>query len=313
MNDKPTVLYIAGSGRSGSTVLSRLLGSVDGVFAAGEVRYLWERGYLQNGRCACGLEFDDCECWQAIVRRAFGAVDRDAAAELRGRIDGATRMRQLPGLLAQGARRRPWENGDLPDRLAELYRAMLRETGARVVLDSSKLPTYAALVGSSAEVDLRVLHLVRDPRAAAYSWMQSVARHAATGEAMDRFPAWKAAALWHVWNSTALRLWGGDPTCYLRVRYEDFVREPEPTAAAILRFAGLEGAALPFVDRCQAAVQATHMVAGNPNRLQAGNLTLTEDDEWKHQMRPSDKALVVALTEPLLRRFGYPVRDREAA
>ena len=45
MNDNPVkVLLLAGSGRSGSTVLANLLGSVEGAFSGGELRYLWERG-----------------------------------------------------------------------------------------------------------------------------------------------------------------------------------------------------------------------------------------------------------------------------
>lgn len=38
------VVLVAGSGRSGSTVLGNILGSVDGAFCGGEIRYLWERG-----------------------------------------------------------------------------------------------------------------------------------------------------------------------------------------------------------------------------------------------------------------------------
>ena len=40
------VLYIAGSGRSGSTILDRTLGQVDGFFSAGELCNLWGRGLL---------------------------------------------------------------------------------------------------------------------------------------------------------------------------------------------------------------------------------------------------------------------------
>ena len=54
------VLLLAGSGRSGSTVLANILGSVEGVFCGGEIRYLWERG-LQDGRlCGCGRAFGQC-------------------------------------------------------------------------------------------------------------------------------------------------------------------------------------------------------------------------------------------------------------
>ena len=38
MSDKTTVLYVGGEGRSGSTVLSTILGSYDGVVSIGEFR-----------------------------------------------------------------------------------------------------------------------------------------------------------------------------------------------------------------------------------------------------------------------------------
>ena len=69
------VLYIAGTGRSGSTVLANILGEVDGVFAAGEVRYLWQRG-LKEGRL-CG--------WRAARSRVSGLEPGPAAAAGRAR------------------------------------------------------------------------------------------------------------------------------------------------------------------------------------------------------------------------------------
>ena len=44
-----TVLFIAGMGRSGSTILSRLLGQAPGVCYVGELCYLWDQG-LTNDR-----------------------------------------------------------------------------------------------------------------------------------------------------------------------------------------------------------------------------------------------------------------------
>src|SRR6185436_8128857 len=41
---RPRVLLVTGFGRSGTTLVNTILGSTPGVFAAGEVRFLWERG-----------------------------------------------------------------------------------------------------------------------------------------------------------------------------------------------------------------------------------------------------------------------------
>src|SRR3712207_200886 len=54
--------------------------------------------------------------------------------------------------------------------LERLYRAIQKVSGAAVIVDSSKRSTYAVLLSLLPFADLRVVHLVRDSRAVAYSW-----------------------------------------------------------------------------------------------------------------------------------------------
>src|SRR3712207_9509572 len=61
------VVYIAGDGRSGSTLLSRLLHQVPGWLALGEVRYFWERGLQQDRACECGRPFSECPLWSRVA------------------------------------------------------------------------------------------------------------------------------------------------------------------------------------------------------------------------------------------------------
>src|SRR4028119_1802817 len=57
--------------------------------------------------------------------------------------------------------------------LERLYRAIQRVSGAGVIVDSSKRFSYAVLLSLLPFGDLRVVHLVRDSRAVAYSWARS--------------------------------------------------------------------------------------------------------------------------------------------
>src|SRR5580704_12095604 len=93
------VLYIAGTGRSGSTLLANILGEVDGVFAAGEVRYLWQRGLTERRLCGCGVPVRECPVWSRVLAEA-GHLDEPA------RMDGIVsllkhtgRIRNLPAML----------------------------------------------------------------------------------------------------------------------------------------------------------------------------------------------------------------------
>jgi hypothetical protein len=67
LSDRVKVLYIAGSGRSGSTILDNTLGQIDGFFSVGELRYIWERGLIEDRLCGCGERVHQCPFWAAAL------------------------------------------------------------------------------------------------------------------------------------------------------------------------------------------------------------------------------------------------------
>lgn len=310
--DQVKVLLLAGSGRSGSTVLANLLGSVDGAFSGGEIRYLWERGLRDDRLCGCGEPFGRCGLWTAVLDEAVGGaggvdVERLIATSRRG-----SRIRHLPLMLLGQERRLVGRLDDYPARVADLYRAIATVTGCSLVIDSSKLPGYGYLLDRLDGIDLRVLHLVRDPRAAAYSWgRQKPLRDGAASATMEQQSPAKSAVLWSVWNAAAAALWSGAPERYLRLGYEEFVDRPRTSVARILDFAGHHAElGSVFTGEHSARLGATHTVAGNPDRFRSGEITLRLDDEWRTKMRRRDRALVTALTAPLLPVFSLPLRAR---
>ncbi|WFE98843.1 sulfotransferase [Micromonospora sp. WMMD964] len=310
------VLYLAGSGRSGSTLVTNVLGQVPGFFAAGELRYLWRRGILENRQCGCGVPLADCPLWTRIRADLAGADP----AGIAGRLAARLRLRGLPALLRRRRRgQRPVDSHPDDAHLARLYASIaehaLADRPGGVVVDSSKLPPYGALLGALPGIDLYVLHVVRDPRATAYSWRR---RRPLDGPADDRLmsrpPVWKAAVLWLVWNTATVRLWGRRPVDdrYLRVRYEDFVADPAGTTARIVRFVGATADDLPFPTPDTVRLAPTHSVAGNPSRHRTGLVPVVADTEWLTGLSTGAYAVVTALTGPVLARFGYPLRRRTA-
>lgn len=311
MDDRTTVLFVAGSGRSGSTLLDNILGQIDGYFSGGELRYIWERGLLENRLCGCGRRFRECPVWQAVLHEAFGGMDGVDPRAMMRQQRMLTRVRHVPLLLARGRTLGASEAGvdGLADAIARLYRAVRTVTGTRVIVDSSKLPTYGYLLEANEAIDLRVVHLVRDPRAAAYSWMRKKAQpdRGAPGY-MQRQRPLKTSVLWALWNSTAEAFWRRAPDRYLRLRYEDLVQDPRHSVLRILSLLGDRPGTLPFVDERTVALGPNHTVAGNPDRLKDGNVTLRADAEWVRKMPVRTRALVTAVTSPLLPHFGYSLR-----
>lgn len=316
--DPVTVLYFAGSGRSGTTLINSILGSMPGVFAGGELRYLWERGVAQNHLCSCGSPFDECSLWVGVMDRvaaAPGAVRGDPGA-VGTRLLQRLQMRRVPAMLAR------WRAGGKAVRphpddaaLVALYRAVSEATGARVVVDSSKLPPYGMLLAQLPGIDLRVLHVVRDSRATAFSWLREkkALDYGDDGALMPRQPIAKSSVLWLVWNVVPVLRWGHRSNTYLRLRYEDFVADPATAMRRVCDLAGLEPDNLPFISSKHVDLRPGHVVAGNPNRHQRGDVAIRSDDQWRSGLAARDRWAVTALTASGLVGFGYRLSARPAA
>lgn len=314
--EKVKVLYIAGNGRSGSTLLGVVLGQVPGFFNVGEVRRVWD-DYLSEDdartgaerSCSCGVHFRECPAWSAIFRQAFGgwdAVDRRALSASSWKFSMHKRL--IAPTMRQTAF--PWEREELDTFLGALdkmYAAIPAATGARVVVDASKWPMYGAMVSMLPSVEMYVLHLVRDPRAVVFSFTRVKVK---PGEMyIPPQGVLKTTGYWVAVNPAVEHYWdaASNPR-YMRMTYESFVRSPLESLTRIVDFVGESGVELPIRGERNVTVDATHSVAGNESRAARGELTLRLDDEWRRKLPRRHRALVEALTWPMLVRYGYEGR-----
>ncbi|MBR8741255.1 sulfotransferase [Nocardiopsis sp. MG754419] len=296
-------------GRSGSTLIERFLGELPGFCSVGEVVHLWRRGLLENERCGCGLAFADCGFWVEVGKRAFGGwerLDLPRVLRLKNSVD---RTRFLPLLLNEVADEsavaaRGMRYTDLYHRL---YSAVSEVAGARVIVDASKHASLAACLRRRYGSRMRLLHVVRDPRAVAHSWGKRVARPeaslASSEPEMARYSAGRSAVQWMTQNSAMdalARL--GVPT--LRVRYEDFVADPASEFERIAEFAGHVGPPLALGEQ-GVTMSVGHAISGNPMRFQGGPVGVRADHRWREELAPWRRRLVTAATAPLRGRYGY--------
>jgi hypothetical protein len=302
-----TLLYIGGSGRSGSTLLECLLAELPQVTVLGEVAHLWERGVVLNELCACGKPFHDCAFWTAVGETAFGGWGRVDIERVRFLKDAVDRQRRMPST----GRRRPSAGikahaEEYADHFRRIYDAAREMTGASVVVDSSKVAPTALALSHGAGIDLRILHIVRDSRGVAYSWSKHVPRPETGGEeAMPRLGARASTQLWlsHNLSMSALS-YRGVPVH--RVRYEDLLEDVAGTVRTSWTALDLPGPAeLPLVDERTVELHTTHSVAGNPMRFRTGETTLRPDTAWKDAMDPRQRRLVTALSYPALKAYRY--------
>lgn len=307
MDQAMKILYIGGAGRSGSTMLDMILGNLPGFFSIGEARFYWEYVVRGDIACGCGQRLDACDFWTRVRKRLDGFVDVGRMAALSQR---ANRTRHLPRIAAGALLGFPRGWGELVVGTRRLYEAVWAEAGSEVLVDASKAPSHAFLLHGVPGIDLRVLHLVRDGRAVAYSWSKrSKPQPAVVGqeEPMPHRAALPALFAWLVENAFVLRL-RRVVSHYTLLRYEDFVEAPHDQLARAFAELGFDQVDLEFLRGPTMNLDRTHGVGGNPVRFSQLSLAIATDEEWRGRMSTLTKVSLGMLAFPLLMRFDYSVR-----
>ena len=156
LKEKPTIIYIAGYGRSGSTVLDILLGSSRAVVSCGELATIFDevsRGYV----CSCGESYYSCGIWGRYFLN-IAPTDLALQGDITKRIDRRTSIL------------RPLEK-QLTDEQKETYKYIwhrlitYRTAGQTHLVDSSKTTANASFrpvaLKEIAGFDVRVIHITK--------------------------------------------------------------------------------------------------------------------------------------------------------
>lgn len=310
------VLSVVGPGRSGTTLLGGVLGEVPGFFNAGEVRWLWERGVLGGRHCACGRVVQHCPVWgptlELLSEQRSRSTEEDAR-DIVGWQRQLSALRRRPAVV-RGRVRDPALMAAIEcytEVIAQTHRALGRVTGASTVIDTSKRAHDASIVERS-PLEHLVIHIVRDPRAVAYSWTRvKPIPGAGGGLQMARRGPVRSTLRWteNCVGAVLLRRHVA-PERWTFLRYEDFTASPRTSVETLLDFLDAPAAANPIEGDRGVRLAPNHTVAGNPNRHRSGLVPIREDVEWRTRGRRRDRLLVSALARPWMWAYGY---DRGAS
>ena len=302
------VLYIGGTGRTGSTMLDQLLGQFSTYFSGGEMAFFWSRGIEAGAICACGEPVRTCGVWSHAVTSVTADPDR-----LASRMVALRRRFWSPHVFAMAvpgfSRRRMREIAELPATMEQLQRDVAATQDIEVFIDSSKEPHYSYILREGSDLDLRFLHLVRDPRAVGRSWQRRKTEAGlTTDEIMEQRTSPIASAYYMFSNMVSEIFWGSRPQQYAFLRYEDFVADPARILEAIGEFAGSPIDPDSVLDGTSFAIGQMHTSWGNPSRVGRTSITIRQDDAWRTELTRRDLVLLTVLNLPLLVRYGYPIR-----
>jgi hypothetical protein len=299
------LIYIAGSSRSGSTILDALLDSHADVMAIGEVYHLAREFPGRPHVCACSRPIGSCAFWGPVLQSWREALAPSDLSVYRVAQEGYERFRSVPRLLLQVVRRSSgfriyaaWT--------AQLFAILRARAGVQVLADSSKHPLRLASLLLMDGFETSVILLVRDPRAVAWSrlkYLPPVFRNrwlrGPFGETVHSAGDW---LLYTLLSEVVVRL--ASRARSVRVRYEDLSARPAEELSRLGHELGLD---LSDVGRRAAQGEPFgfgHIVSGNRAR-HGGPRPLRQDAEWQTASPRWMRRLVWLLTGVVARRYGY--------
>jgi hypothetical protein len=292
-------VYLSSVSRSGSTLLAFLLNAHPEIASIGELT-----GPHSTRYCSCGELFEACDFWARVGDGmhergmvfdpyAFGTRivwgDNKWLRQLRTGSLGSRRLTSLRDAVFQlspGYRAQVRELVSRNIAVAEIVREI---SGKRVFLDTSKHYSRIKYLQKYADVDLRVIHLVRDVRGV----VASILRKYDT-------PASHVARLWVKRNRQIyqqLQVLSDDQR--ILVRYEDLCSDPLSTLRQLHEFCGVEvqGELLDFR-------RVPHHIVGNAMR-RGGSSEIRQDLRWKDELSERQLEEIDRITAGERRVYGY--------
>lgn len=281
------IIYIIGSGRSGSTLLERVLNSNPDVCGVGELHAMWRLPW-QTLRCSCGDFLPDCSFWTDVLET--GGLDDNRMAKLkelewsvvrnkfliRNRFD-LERVSQDPG--AQ----------EFLSIQNDLFSAISKVSGCSTIVDSSKSGPRGWVL--SAGLDIVHLHSYRNARDVIASWRKPKFQPA-TGKPMLKPSVPYAAMDWWRAEQSARMLKKKHTVC--RLNYKTFAKAPKETLKKVLDpvAPGLVDEVAWLSDNSVKRDGAYHSLNGNPDRFSNDDIVIRPKRVGNEDLPVLDSVLV---------------------
>ena len=301
------VLYIAGCGRSGSTILDTLLGNHPKMESVGEATNIARNAWLsEDSYCACGQPGRACPFWTEVRRvweQRVGPVDLASHEQTARKIESRSRLSLV--------QRHLWR-GDPHyleyTRLTVGLLAAIRDvSGSEIVVDSSKGAARALALSMVEGVDLRLVHLVRDCRGVLWSAKKRFRKNDRAGISKDDGGKniLRTMEIWTVANVVTDLLRRRLPQQKsIRLRYEDLIAQPSVELKRIGDLLEMDMGAVVSTVANGESMAMGHTIAGNRLRM-SGAVRLQPDVEWLERLTWREQAICWGLVGWLMKAYGY--------
>lgn len=322
----PRLAYLLAASHSGSTLLAMLLGAQPGACTVGELKAT-SLGDPDSYRCSCRERIRDCAFWQdlsqAMGRRGIPDFDITNAGTSIFEAKSPYVKRFLAPLYRGGTLETVRDLGlslssewrhllaTTKHRNLALVESLLEVTGAKVVIDSSKLALRLKYLLPIRDLDIRVIRVIRDGRAVSLTYTDEwnfadcsdpTLRGGGSGHRRPppRRSMTEAANEWKRSNESSDALVATLPrNQWIEVRYEELCADPAATLKRLANFLDLD----PTLTLLDFRSKTQHVI-GNGMRMDTTS-EIRLDERWKEVLSSEDLEAFDAVAGELNRRYGY--------
>ncbi len=296
-------VFLTSHAFSGSTLTSFLLGSHPDVATVGMLTGPAKHLDLTTYRCSCGKLFQQDPFWQDVTRAVnqYGApytLNQQLGTRIELGSNSLIRRLRTDSLRSNALEKcRDWlmfnfwpghkqEMHRLVQRNEIFARAVLDVSGKPIFLDTSKDPMRIRYLRLSPQIDLYVIHLVRDVRGVVASILSR----------RSDMNVKQATNHWLVAEHNIRRHLNNVPESrQTLVRYEDVTANPLETLNRLFTFMGVK----PLVKMVDYR-EADNHILGNKMRKQSTS-EIKVDERWRTVLSDSQLQLINRITGPKIR------------
>lgn len=300
------VTYITGISYCGSTLLSIVFNAHPDVVSVGEMGPARSTPH-PDYECSCGTRIVECDFFKPVAERMReqGVPFDPARMRLRHTqgvgglqrlwyrtigIPPVDRVRDAVREFIPSVRR---HLDEYARRNEAFMRAALRVSGKRVFLDATKHADRIPLLRRM-NADLRVIHLIRDPRGFLYSARKY--NEISAEEAAREFVRGHEEIEYHLGNLPRRHR--------MQINYETICEDPQYWFCEMSKFMAVDCIDLPADYRAQ-----DYHVIGNRMRKRGDvRTTIRLDEKWRGTLSQADLDTVARIAGPLARRYGYEIQ-----
>lgn len=251
------IVYIAGDGRSGSTLLDGILATVEGTLSIGEAHRFWVRYYEGDTNCGCDTAIQHCELWNAVAQKledSFPLVGPDYFTQKVKEVQYFKNYHKISEL----QKNQDWK--PFFEMVPLFYRTISEVSGKSIIIDSSKSISWARVLQELNFCELKMIHLERNLAEVVNSWKKDVVlkEYLHKEKKMPKKSTALAVKSWLKVKLMARELRKNG--AYYFIKYNALWRFPKSTIIALEKF--IEEP-IPYESL---KYQKTHAIGGNPSR-----------------------------------------------